>query len=75
MMISTPRGKGIGLACLYYVISKSFSGLDTWDFLALYCTFYYCNFGKGKTRVLQHLLGSMWLYVLMVCFSMYLKVH
>ena len=31
MMSSTPRGKGIGLACLYYVISKSFSGLDTWD--------------------------------------------
>jgi len=72
MMCSTHRGMGIGLACLYYVISKSFSGLDTWDCLVRHCTFHFCNFGKGKTRVLQHLLGSMWLYVLMVRFSLYL---
>ena len=72
MMSSTLRGKGMGWASLYHVISKSFLGLDTWDCLALYCTLHFCNFGKGKTRVLQHLLGSMSLYVLMVCFSMYL---
>ena len=31
MMSSTPGGKGVGWASLYHVISKSFSGLDTWD--------------------------------------------
>ena len=35
MMSSTHRGKGIGLACLYYVISKSFSWLDTRDFFGI----------------------------------------
>jgi len=72
MMSSTHRGKGMGWASLYHVFSESSSRLDTWDCLALHCTFHFCNFGKGNTKVLQHLLGSMWLYVLMVCFSLYL---
>ena len=66
MMSSTPRGKGMGLSCLYYVISKSFLWLDTRDCLAFHCTSDFCIFGKGKTRVLQCFLGFLWLYVFMV---------
>ena len=69
MMSSTPRGKGMGWASLYHVIPKSFSGLDTRDCFGISLYILSLHFWLWKARVLQHCLGSMWLYVLMVFFS------
>jgi len=69
MMSSTLEARkcvSLPILCIFLVIFMV--GLLR-DKLILYYTLYLCNFGKGKTRVLQHYLGFLWLFVLMVYFS------
>ena len=60
-MRSTPIGMGRGYTCLFIVFSETLSGLDSWEKFGTPLYIHLSVFGKGKTRVLQHLLGFLWL--------------
>ena len=65
----------MGWAGVYHVFSESFSRVELVGYLGKVWHLIvhpFSVFGKGKTRVLQHLLGSLWLlsfdYVILMLF-------
>ena len=74
-MRSTPRGMGRGYTCLFIVFSETLSGLDRLDSWEKFDTLLYifsAFLAKERSEVLQHLLGFLWLSVLIMFSLSYL---